>query len=214
MICFWLEAKLHPKVTQAGDRIIEWSYVAGRIPDGPGDALDFGPGKSWLSMIAVNRGYRVTEVDLRDHAKLYVEPDIERKIGDISGTALPAGRYDLVINCSSIEHVGLAGRYGEKTDRREGDLDAMSQLRSLLKPGGKMLLTLPVGTDSVFRPLHRVYGEERLPRLLEGWDIDHEEYWRKSEDNRWERAPRHEVIAAVPRWDLYGLGCFTLRRAD
>ena len=35
-----------------GDRNVEWSWVAAEMPEGPGMALDFGPGGSQLSTIA------------------------------------------------------------------------------------------------------------------------------------------------------------------
>ena len=105
--------------------------------------------------------------------------------GDILKLPLPKQHFDLVINCSTVEHVGLAGRYGVTENRSEGDLEAMSRLQELLKPGGVMLLTIPVGQDAVFEPLCRVYGTRRLPRLLEHYKVEKEEYWVKDSQNRW-----------------------------
>jgi len=53
----------------------------------------------------------------------------------------------------------------------DGDLDAMGILRELLAPGGRMILTIPVGRDQICGPYHRIYGEDRLPRLLDGFGV-------------------------------------------
>jgi hypothetical protein len=83
-------------------------------------------------------------------------------------------------------------------------------MRSLLKQNGRMILTVPVGRDSVFAPLHRVYGEGRLKILLDGWRVSSEEYWMKEADNRWHRVERSIATGIQPRFDLYALGCFVL----
>jgi SAM-dependent methyltransferase len=206
-----LELRLRPQVRLDGDRIIEWSFVAGSLPEGPGTALDFGPGHAWLGLIAVHRGFQVTEVDLRSLPKLYVEPSIQTLVGDLTEAGLDGGSFDVIINCSSVEHAGLAGRYGVEQNAADGDLNVMRRMRSLLKPDGQMLLTIPVGRDSVFAPLHRVYGEERLKLLLDGWRVCREEYWMKKADNRWHRVERSAATGMQPRFDLYALGCFVLR---
>ena len=105
--------------------------------------------------------------------------------GDILELPLEEGGFDLVLNCSTVEHVGLSGRYGVSEQQDDGDLTAMTRLRALMKPGATMLLTVPVGRDGVFLPLHRVYGKKRLPRLLEGFQVEHSEFWVKDSENRW-----------------------------
>jgi SAM-dependent methyltransferase len=196
----------------SGDRAIEWSWVASRIPTGPGDALDFGCGQGDLGLVAAHRGFTVTGVDLGPVTWPYQHKQIAFLQGDILELPLAASKFDLVLNCSTVEHVGLAGRYGVTQKRADGDLAAMTRMRALMKPGATMLLTVPVGRDAVFSPLHRVYGTERLPRLLEGFNVEHSEYWVKDADNRWTASDERLALAAPPRERLYGLGCFVLRR--
>lgn len=194
------------------ERDIEWSWIVGKMGNGPGEALDFGNGGSYLSLVAARRGYQVTAVDLLPVDWLYRHPNLRFLMGDIVSLNLPRASFDLIINCSSIEHVGLAGRYGVTEGNPNGDLEAMAVLMDLCKDGGIMLLTTPVGKDTVFRPLHRVYGEERLPRLIEGWEIREEEYWVKDETNHWGRVDRTSALRRQPKREQYGLGLFVLAK--
>jgi len=204
-----------------GDRDIEWSWVASQMPSGPGEALDFGTGGSHLALMAAQRDFNVTAVDLEPVQWPYVHPRLRFIQGDILKLPLPREHFDLVINCSTVEHVGLAGRYGVTEDRPNGDLEAMARLRELMKPGGIMLLTIPVGRDAVFAPLCRVYGRERLPLLLEGYIVEKEAFWVKDRENRWVQTDRETALdfeASAGSWDplqnVYALGCFVLRKPE
>ena len=42
----------------SGDRDIEWSWVAGNLPENKGDVLDFGPSNATSSLIAALGGGR------------------------------------------------------------------------------------------------------------------------------------------------------------
>ncbi|MCL2182024.1 MAG: DUF268 domain-containing protein [Chitinispirillia bacterium] len=79
-------------------------------------------------------------------------------------------RADAAISFSSFEHDGL-GRYGD-TLNPNGDLEAMAAARDFLKDDGFMLFGVPQGEDCLVWNAHRIYGEKRLPLLLEGWDTD------------------------------------------
>jgi tetratricopeptide (TPR) repeat protein len=77
--------------------------------------------------------------------------------------------FDLVIGINVIEHAGL-GMYGEEIDPN-GDLALMSCLKRMVNPHGKLLLSVPVGLDHLMFNLTRIYGQIRLPLVLEGWDV-------------------------------------------
>lgn len=79
-------------------------------------------------------------------------------------------RFDLVISFSGLEHDGL-GRYGDPINP-EGDLAAMREIWLCLRPGGVLLLAVPVGAiDDVVYPYHRMYGPVRLPILVDGFEV-------------------------------------------
>jgi SAM-dependent methyltransferase len=200
-----------------GDREIEFSFIAAHLPPGPGRALDFGCGPGFLSQMAARRGYQVTAIDLQPQRFLWEDAAVRFQQGNVLTADLPKNFFDVVINCSTVEHVGLSGRYGVDSTNANGDLTAMSRLAKLLRPGGVMLLTVPCGQDAVLAPLHRVYGAERLPRLLAPMQVQKELYWVKNAENRWVSCSRDAALAfkatanyREPWRSSYALGCFVL----
>jgi SAM-dependent methyltransferase len=182
----------------SGDREVEWSYIASRLPMGNGSVLDFGAGHGHMSIHAVQKGYQVVALDLEDNGFLWSHPNLNRVQGDLLKLDLSEKSFDYILNCSTVEHVGLTGRYSVAVEETDGDLAAMRKLRSLLKPTGKMLMTVPCGQDAAMAPWHRVYGRDRLPKLLAGYKIDEEVYWAKKADNRWYVADKADALSFVP----------------
>ena len=86
----------------------------------------------------------------------------------------------------------------------------MEKMAGIVKPDGDMVLTIPVGLDAVYAPLHRIYGEERLPRLLEHWDIGEESYWAKPTGGRFEPVSRDVALAETGSTAYYALGLFVV----
>jgi SAM-dependent methyltransferase len=194
----------------AGDRWVEWSFCLARLADGPGRTLDFGADIGFLSLAAAQRGHEVVALDRMPVLPDYRHERVRPLHADILDRPLDGQTFDQILNCSSVEHVGLAGRY-ESADAPDGDLQAMSILRDALAPGGRMVLTIPVGRDLVCPPLHRVYGAERLPRLLDGYTVAEEQYWRKAD--AWAQADRETALATEGSASFYSLGLFVLGRS-
>lgn len=195
-----------------GDRDIEYSWVTSNLPYGPGEAMDFGCSLFWMGLLAARKGFKVTAIDLEPVIWYYEHPNLKFIQGSILELSFPPEYFDLIINCSTVEHVGLAGRYGVTEPCPDGDIEAMKVLNSILKTNGIMLLTIPVGRDKVFAPLHRIYGEKRLPGLFQGWEVLKKEYWIKDTDNRWIIADESTALNKEPLKYCYGLGLFVLRK--
>lgn len=212
--------KIYREITQPpppnleGDRGIEYAWIAAHLPEGPGTALDFGAGRGNMGLLAAMKGFDVTAIDLLPVDWLYQHDDLNFIQGDIFGLDFPDCYFDLVINCSAIEHVGLGERYQKSQSRPDGDLDAMAVLRRITKPGKRMIMTIPVGQDRVFFPMHRVYGSIRLPQLLNGWRVIDKEFWVKSTHNRWIMVDEIDALQREPVVHCYGLGFFVLERPD
>jgi SAM-dependent methyltransferase len=78
-------------------------------------------------------------------------------------------KFDSCFSISSFEHDGL-GRYGDPLNPN-GDLEAMQKMKDVLKPEGVMFLAVPVGIDTVWFNVHRIYGEHRFHELIKGWNV-------------------------------------------
>lgn len=203
----------HDGETLRGDRWIEWSFCLARLADGVGTTLDFGADVGFLSLAAAQRGHDVVALDRMPPALEYRHPRVIPVQGDILDGPLVGRRFDQILNCSSVEHVGLAGRYGSFEDT-SGDLKAMAIMRDLLNADGRMILTIPVGRDLVCAPLHRIYGDERLPRLLEGYAVQEAQYWlRDPAESAWTQVDREDALKTRGSEWFYALGLLVLRRA-
>jgi hypothetical protein len=198
--------------TLAGDRDLEWTFCQSRLGDAPSRTLDFGADAGIpLSLAAAFRGHEVVALDQLEVSGPVRHPGIRFVAGDILDRPLGGERFDTVINCSTVEHVGLAGRYGSRS-AGDGDLEAMTILAEMMEPGGRQILTVPVGRDRVCAPSHRIYGEERLPRLLERFAIAEEQFWCKGAA-AWEPCDRAVALAVEGSASFYALGLFVLRHA-
>lgn len=197
-----------PSRTLDGDRAIEWSWVVAHLPERPSKILDVGSVQSALTAISARLGHHVTSVDQRPIE--YRLEGVEFIQKDIRGLSLQPSEYDVIINCSTIEHVGLLSRYSSKKDPN-GDITVMSELRNLLKNDGAMILTIPVGNDAVIAPWHRIYGERRLSALLSGYTIVQSEYWHKTIESLWEQVGERAALAVAGNEHYYALGLYMLK---
>jgi len=196
--------------TLKGDRDIEYEWVISHVTSRPKQVLDFGCGASKLTSQLAHLCEHVIANDLRSVEQESL-PNLKLVVGDILRISLPEHYFDLIVNCSTIEHVGLGGRYGVKANDFDADLRAMAKLFTLIKPDGKMILTLPVGQDAVFEPLHRVYGE-RLNKLLTNWEVIEEKFYTKYPGiNVYVEATKDYALTDKPTEKYYSLGLFVLK---
>lgn len=216
-----LFGKSRVKINLLGDRHIENSFIISRIDGHAGRALDFGCSGSYMGLYAAMKGYEVTGIDLNSEGMPWIHKNFKYIEGDFLQTDFDINTFDLIINCSAVEHVGLSGRYGVNESADSGDIDAMNKMLKVLKPGGMMLLTIPVGKDSVFPPYCRVYGEKRLPKLLDGYRITEEIFYTKKEElgNKWIITSKEDALASTPYMrsvnpgkNFCSLGCFALKK--
>jgi hypothetical protein len=202
-----------------GDREVEWSWVIGRIPKNPGIVLDFGPATSFTPLAALMKGADEViavdqipnlqnEINFSSSKLQFMQMDL---LENESFVELSKLKIDLIINCSSIEHVGLSGRYGSK-ESSNGDIDVMRNFKALMlkQKKSKMILTIPIGQDKICKPFHRIYGLERLPKLLEGFTVLEEEYFSKESSKQWHIVDKEIALSTIGASNFYSIGLFVL----
>ena len=85
-------------------------------------------------------------LDPRDCAS-DIPPDAVFHRQSIIGNTLPRAFYDAILGLSTVEHIGLPC-YGQ-TPFSRGDRLALVEFRELLRPGGRLVLTVPAGQSKV-----------------------------------------------------------------
>jgi SAM-dependent methyltransferase len=192
-----------------GEKLIDWGWICVNLPRGPKRALEIGPGKSPIIPAMLALGYDVTVVDLSDDVSS-VFSNINFHFGDFNEMPCNHG-FDVIVLCSVVEHIGLSGRYNSR-EEPGGDLKAMRKAFQLLNPEGQLFLTIPVGKDVIHRPWHRVYGQERLKWLLEGFSAVRSRYLVKEPWGPWHVTDEGEALSFGPDIQRYAVGEFILQK--
>ncbi len=106
-----------------------------------------------------------------------------------------------------IEHIGL-GRYGDAVDNK-GDLLAASELSRVIKPGGQLLIVVPVGADQTVRfNAHRIYSYRGVLNMFNELELLEFAFLHDKKDNQFFRfAAESDTTGSV-----YGCGCFLFRK--
>ncbi len=162
----------HAEVLLVNERIVEQPYVLAAVPPGA-SVLDVGGAESTLALALASRGHTVRVVDPRGYPLAH--PGLS-----VSACALSELRLDERVDCavalSAVEHFGL----GHYADSAVGDdRDALLALRSLVRPGGTLVLTAPFAAVARVEGFERVYDLSSLEALLAGWSIvDRSAAWR------------------------------------
>lgn len=129
------------------------------------DVLVFGAQEINCDAIALSRG--ASKVYILEYAP--IQSEHEQVICMTYDDYVQQGiQCDFAFSISSFEHDGL-GRYGDPI-RPDGDLQAMQFAKKLLKKDGILFLSVPIGADALVWNAHRIYGQVRLPLLLNNWE--------------------------------------------
>ena len=120
----------------------------------------------WYESVILSKGGKPVTIEYNN-----IETDDERlKLYTNEEFSKINKKFDFALSISSFEHDGL-GRYGDPIDP-EGDFKAMKNVKdNILKKGGKLFLSIPIGFDKLVWNLHRIYGEKRFPILIEEFKL-------------------------------------------
>jgi hypothetical protein len=90
--------------------------------------------------------------------------NLESIAGNITNLELASDSVDSLSCLHVVEHIGL-GRYGDTLDPY-GSVTATRELERILKPGGRLYLSVPVGRERVCFNAHRVFAPDTMTTLL------------------------------------------------
>jgi len=89
--------------------------------------------------------------------------------GDILALSNADASVDSLSCLHVIEHIGL-GRYGDPLDPL-GSVKAARELTRVLKPGGTLYLSLPIGRERICFNAHRVHAPETVVAMFPGLNL-------------------------------------------
>jgi len=185
-----------------GERLVEYPFMFKRIKR-DWLILDVGCLESNLDVWLTKHEFSVIGIDVR-------KPFHE--VGEFircDARFLPFREkvFDMAIAISTIEHIGLLHygfeKYGEKALDLEGDRKALLELARVSR---KQIITLPYGSGSF--EWQRIYNENSLRRLLEGFEVETKEFYRYENDN-WIPCSPNEIPKSVGF--TKGIVCLTLK---
>jgi len=174
------------------ERVIEYPFVFQNLDGVSGPILDIGCCSSQFPIALASRGFEVVGIDLNPYP--YRHPGFCAVRGDAMKFPFATGRFAAVLAVSVIEHIGI-GHYGDPS-AIEGDQAVASEIARVLRPGGRVLITVPFGVAQT-DDFQRVYDPPRLSELLTPFRIVKIEYaW--SKNGLW--VPCSDAEAASVDW--------------
>ncbi|UOF91482.1 methyltransferase domain-containing protein [Fodinisporobacter ferrooxydans] len=157
-------------VAFVNERILELPFVIHHLDKSAVKILDVGHCESYLPLYLASLGKKVVGIDIREYP--FEHPNLYSIKGDIRSNILQENSFDSVIALSTIEHIGIASHYGDRTQSDlDGDRNAILEIYRLLKPGGQLVLTVPFG-NGVGTSWYRVYTPESIRTLINGFNLE------------------------------------------
>lgn len=153
------------------ERVIEVPWVLSQIPQS-GVILDVGSCDATYLGAIQQADRQLHCMDPRD-CRTNIPPGALFYHDSIIGNDLPRDYFDAVLMVSVVEHIGLPC-YG-LAPLPGGDRLAVAECWSLLKPGGRLIVTAPAGQDKIVS-WYRQYSPATLRRMFHGWRCEFS-YW-------------------------------------
>ena len=207
-----LSNKIETLPSNIPDRMIEYPFVLRELYLEKGRILDVGCTSPYniLPLILADQGFDVYGMDLREFKIRH--PNFTFVKGSIEKNRFPSSYFDGIIAVSTIEHIGLKGRYTAEQDTT-GDRKAILEMIRIMKEDGIILLTVPFGKAKISGSSHRIYDSVKLRQLILGLNIVKKEFYFKNKSGFWGSCEEStaELIEESSTQE-YALACLVLSK--
>ena len=190
----FLDVEASGEIAPPDGRLIEYPFVVAKLVSlAKGRLLDVGcvAKRNLVPGTFANLGWEVYGIDNRQFK--FTFPNFHFVLGDITKTDFPDNFFDAVSAVSTLEHIGLRGRYGISKDDPEGDAKAVREIRRILRVGGRLLVTSPYGKEKRQTTLERVYDRDSLNELFSGWEINDKVLYSQDNEGLWVPVSEQEI---------------------
>lgn len=173
------------------ERVVEQPYVFAAVGVAPRRVLDVGGSESTVALSLAALGHEVTVVDPRGYRLEH--PRLTALAAPLEELPEDTEPFDVAIALSAIEHFGLehyetgAQALHRASDAGRADVAALAHIGRALRPGGTLVLTVPIGGPSV-DSFQRVYDLAGVRELLAGWTVQDLVTVRQADRLTWVRA--------------------------
>lgn len=197
-----------PAITE---RCVEFPFIFENLHvSPPARLLEVGCARSFLCVELAALGYRVHGIDWDDWPLEHANYKFTK--ASILNIPFRDASFDEVVAVSTVEHIGLWARRGEPP-LLDGDLRALREMTRVLKPMGRVLLTVPFGKAFV-APSYRVYDRASLRQLLGGLKVEREEYYVYRDGNRWVESGSDEAENTFSYPSVQAVVCLQLMKSS
>jgi len=190
----FLRCTIRDLYSHPSERFVEYNWVLKNIDWSKKIILDFGAGDSLLPHYLRFRGFNTHVLDLFWYETQCCR-DIHFVQGDILYAPYPDNVFEQIIAVSVIEHI-------------EKEQWCLQELLRILKPGGLLLITVPLGGN--------YYNEQRLSHFaVEECKILREHYLHVNR-KKWVEIPKGQINRKISEGQngFKGLACLILLKTN
>lgn len=135
------------------ERVVEYPWMFSRLPRGSGRLLDAGSVLNFDFLLdrPVLAEKTVAISTLSPEPRCYFDRGVSYIYEDLRSSGFRDGLFDWIVSLSTVEHIGLdnAKLYSQNVSHQENrpgtHLEAIREFARLLRPGGRLLLSVPFG---------------------------------------------------------------------
>lgn len=120
-------------------------------------------------------------------------------------------KFDNILFISSLEHFPQVTE-SDMVFRQDEDKKGFQKALQILKPGGKIYVTVPFG-ECKFQPYHQSFDEARIKFISEGAKME-ESLIYILKDNNWVLSSMDDSVGICNPGPIYSVGLFTFSHAD
>jgi SAM-dependent methyltransferase len=191
------------------ERVIEIPWVLSRYK-GEQSVLDVGTSNAYTTYIRHLRARKPKQLRALDLVR--VDRGIPCDQGDVRSMPYPDAEFDLVLCVSTLEHVGMDNSvYGAPSSGAGGDLAALREVCPVLKPRGRLLVTVPFGLRENHDWFHQ-YDDLEWTALVAGSGLLETERQTYVYDEGWRRGVPTAGVGANGASGVAGFLCAELTR--